>query len=75
MNIVDMYILLWKSNNTRKDNMRNENILDKINVARIKEKTRENSIQCSHYVLYRPTNASIQQVKLINEGQVKRATE
>lgn len=55
--------------------MRNENILDKINVARIKEKTRENSIQCSHYVLYRPTNASIQQVKLINEGQVKRATE
>ena len=40
-----MRMLRWMSGNTRRDNVRNENVRTKIGVASIKEKMRENRLR------------------------------
>ena len=59
--------------NTRKDKVRNEDILTKIGVASIEEKMRENRLRWFDHVWRRPTDTPVQWVERIKLGQVKRA--
>jgi len=45
MSIAAMCMLRWMRGNTRRDNMRNEDIRTKIHVASIEEKMRENRLR------------------------------
>jgi len=73
MSVVEIRMLRWMCGNTRRDKMRNEDILTKIGVASIEEKMRENCLRWFGHVRRRPTDAPVRRVERINLGQVKRA--
>jgi len=73
MSVAEMRMLRWICGKTRRDKMRNEDILIKIGVASIEEKMRENRLQWFGHVRRRSTNALVRRVELINLGEVKRA--
>ena len=50
MSVVEMRMLHWMCGNTMRDKVRNEDIRTKIDVAPIKEKTRENCLQWFDHV-------------------------
>ena len=68
-----MRMLRWMCSNTRRENVRNENIRTKIGVNSIEEKMRENCLRCFGHVRRRPTDASVRRIERIKLGQVKRA--
>jgi len=45
MSVVEMRMLRWMCGNTRRDNVRNEDIRTKIGVASIEEMMRENRLR------------------------------
>ena len=59
--------------NTKRDNVRNEDICSKIDVALIEEKMRENRLRWFGHVRRRPADAPVRRVEFIKLGQVKRA--
>ena len=73
MSVAEMRILRWMCGKTRRDKVRNEDILMKIGVTPIEEKMIENHLRWFGHVRRRPTDASVHRVELINLGQVKRA--
>jgi len=68
-----MRMLRWMCGNTRRDNVRNEDIRTKIGVASIEEKMRENRLRWFGHVQRIPTDAPVRRVERIKLGQVKRA--
>ena len=68
-----MRMLRWMCGNTRRDNVRNEDIRTKIGVASIEEKMRENRLRWFCHVRRRLTDVLVRQVECIKLGQVKRA--
>ena len=59
--------------NTRRDEVRNNDICTKIGVAPIEEKVKENRLRWFGHVRRRLTDALVQQVERIKLGQVKKA--
>jgi len=45
MSVIEMHMLRWMCGNTRREKVRNEDILTKIGVAPIEEKMRENRLR------------------------------
>ena len=66
-----MRMFRWICGKTRRDEVRNEDILTKIGVAPIEEKMKENCLRYFSHVRRTPTDTSARRVKLINLGQVK----
>ena len=73
MSVAEIHMLRWMCGNTRRDKVRNEDILIKIGVAPIEEKMRENHLRWFGLVRHRPTDVPVRRVEFINLGQVKRA--
>jgi len=44
MNIIETRMLRWMCGNTRRDEVKNEDVLTKIGVTRVEEKMRENHL-------------------------------
>ena len=55
MSVADMCMFCWMCGNTKRDKVRNEDILIKIGVTPIKEKMRENCLRWFDHVQRRPT--------------------
>ena len=66
-------MLRWMCGNTRRDEVRYEDIRTKIGVASIEEKMRENRLRLFGHVRRRLTDVPVRRVKRIKLGQVKRA--
>ena len=75
LSVAEMSMLRWMCGNTRRDEVRNENIHTKIGVATIKEKMRENHLRWFGHVRRRATDAQlpVHRIEGIKLGQVKRA--
>jgi len=59
MSVAEMRMLHWMCGNTRRSNVKNEDILTKICVAPIKEKMRENRLRWFSHVRRRLTDAPV----------------
>ena len=62
MSVADMRMLRWICGNTRRDNVRNEDIRTKIGVTPIEKKMRENRLRWFDHVRRRPTDAPVRRV-------------
>ena len=58
MSIAEMRMLRWMCGNTKRDKVRNEDIRNKISVASIEEKMRENRLRWFGYVRRRFSDQS-----------------
>ena len=68
MSVAVMRMLYWMCGNTRKDNVRNEYIRTKKDVASIEEKMRENRLRWFGHVRRKPTDAPVRRVERIKLG-------
>ena len=59
MSVAEMRMLRWMCDNTRRNDVRNEDIRTKIDIAPIEEKMRENRLRWFSHVRRRPTDAPV----------------
>jgi len=72
MSVAEMRMLRWMCGHTRKDRLRNEAIREKVHVAPIEDKMRENRLRWFGHVRRRPTEAPVRKLEEWGNGKIAR---
>src|SRR4029450_2942072 len=72
VNVAEMRMLRWMCGKTRKDRIRNEHIRERVGVAPIEDKMRENQLRWFGHVQRRPLTASVRKSDMVQiEGNAR----
>lgn len=72
MNVAEMRMLRWMCGHTRKDRLRNEVVREKVGVAPIEDKMRENRLRWFGHIRRRPSVAPVRRVEEWGKEKVAR---